>query len=135
MTIGRTQLITAALALVVPALASAQDVAPARVFSGDGHAYEVTCNENGFVLTSLHPVYRFIENGALSSIEEGVETIYLGKSCDAFTETFGTGTWGRANGGFLATFDRFSIGFPRQEPFCVDDVAAGIEDAIVCPLP
>ncbi len=133
MIINPTQMISAALVALVPTLGSAQE-APSLVVSGDGHAYNVTCNENGFVLTSLYPVFRFIENGASSSIEDGIETIYLGKSCDAFTETFGTGVWGRANGGFIATFDRFSIGFPRQAPYCPNDDAAGFDLAKDCPL-
>ena len=114
---------------------AAQESDPAHAISGDGHAYDVTCNANGFVLTSLHPVYRFIENGALSTIEEGIETIYLGKSCDAFTSTFGEGHWGWANGGYLASFDSFRIGFPRQEPFCPESSKASLDFAVSCPLP
>lgn len=126
----------ALVALIFPAFAWAQEAETPLAYSGDGHAYEVSCNENGFVLTSLYPVFRFIENGAASTIEEGIETIYLGRSCDAFTKTFGEGQWGWANGGFIATFDRFSIGFPRQEPFCPRQYAASDLDFVIdCPLP
>ena len=123
------------LVLAFPAVTAAQDGDVHRAFSADGHAYNVTCNENGFVLTSVYPVFRFIENGALSTIEEGIEVLYLGKSCDAFTQTFGKGEWGWANGGYLATFDRFSIGFPRQEPSCPENAAQSLTLETNCPLP
>ncbi|MDG1861669.1 MAG: hypothetical protein P8J02_00355 [Yoonia sp.] len=58
----------------------------------------------------------------------------MGKSCDAFTPTFGKGTWGLANGGFVVIFDDYRIGFPRQGPFCDPDGGATVAFDLNCPL-
>lgn len=86
--------------------------------SSAGHRYEYKCNKHGLVLSSKHPISRFVGSGAGTSIVEGIETIFLGVSCDAQHKVFGTGKWGWANGGFLIEFDKTSIGFPRQELHC-----------------
>lgn len=122
------------LCVVLPSFAAADTHADNRAFSTDGHSYQMACNTNGFVLTSDYPVARFIENGVLSEIEEGIETLYLGKSCDAFTQVYGNGTWGLANGGFAVSFDDYRIGFPRQAPFCEPDAAPDVTFAFDCPL-
>ncbi|MDH3262439.1 MAG: hypothetical protein OEM24_00405 [Paracoccaceae bacterium] len=84
--------------------------------SSDGDEYRASENEHGGALTSLYPKARFIEAGAESRVVRGIETIYFGRSCDAFTEAFGQGTWNWSNGGFRVTFDNGKIlGFPRQE--------------------
>lgn len=117
-----------------PAFALAEGAGDNRAFSSDGHSYKMICNENGFVLTSEYPTARIIENGVLSEVIEGIETVYLGKTCDAFTQAFGEGTWGLANGGFAVNFDDFRIGFPRQGPFCEPGEGEAVMFDFNCPL-
>jgi len=87
--------------------------------SGAGHIYEGWCNAHGYVIQSKYPVGRFLGVGA-DGPTIGIETIYLGKGCDAFSEAFGSGEWGWANGGFTVDFPSMTFGFPRQEVFCAD---------------
>lgn len=101
-------------ASLMPSLAAAQYI------SGDGHQYELSCNDNGFVLTSQYPVSRWTGMGADTQVITDTEVLMLGNSCDAINEVFGSGTWMWANGGFMAEFDSYRIGFPRQELSCVD---------------
>ena len=58
--------------------------------------YTATQNDHGAFLTSKY------------------ETIYLGNSCDALSDTGEEGTWAWANGGFLIVFPERRNGFPRQ---------------------
>ena len=69
------------------------------IISGRGVEYTVLYNKNGAVLTST-----FTKN-----------ILYVGKDCDSFSKKYGKGTWGRANGGLLISFENKSFGFPRQE--------------------
>lgn len=82
--------------------------------SGEGHQYRYEQNANGAVLSSLYPVARFVGTGAAAQIETGTEILYLGRDCDAFSQTLGHGTWSWANGGFVVEFGHHRIGFPRQ---------------------
>lgn len=102
-------------ALVV--VAAAQN---ATAYTSGGHSYDLTCNDNGYALTSRYPVSRMIGSGASSQVFERIETLYLGRDCDAFHELFGAGNWCWANGGFTAQFQAFRYGFPRQELSCPD---------------
>lgn len=100
--------------LVVTGRARAEDY-----ISSSGHSYILSCNKDGYVLTSRYPVSRWIGEGYQTRAITDREAIYLGKSCDAFHEVLGKGTWGWANGGFAATFENDTrIGFPRQELQC-----------------
>lgn len=112
------RLFLAVLLAMPPAMAEAQYV-------GDNHTWLLTCNASGYQLTSKYPVSRFVEGGADSRTTEEVETLYLGRSCDARHKLLGKGKWCQANGGFTAEFDGgASIGFPRQELSCPDGGAA-----------
>ena len=92
---------------------------PFFYISGAGHAYTLDCNRNGYVLTSVNPVGRRIgEDGASIQTIYDTETIYLGASCDAYSELLGNGEWAWANGGFIVDFGDFRIGFPRYELQC-----------------
>ncbi len=85
--------------------------------SSDGDRYTAEANHNGVVLTSVYPKARFIEDGTTSSILEGVEVLFLGSSCDAYSKAFGDGNWGWGNGGFVIDFDGGKrLAFPRQAP-------------------
>lgn len=91
---------------------------PASAFvSSAGHVYSGQCNAHGMVLQSQHPVGRHLGVGADGPTVE-IETVYLGKGCDAYSERLGGGEWGWANGGFTIDFPDASISFPRQEVYC-----------------
>ena len=84
--------------------------------SSFGDKYTASRNADGGILTSHYPKAWFVEGGASSYVEEGIDKIYFGKSCDAFHKVFGKGTFGWANGGFVVEFASGTrIGFPRQE--------------------
>ncbi|MBI1220300.1 MAG: hypothetical protein GC186_17335 [Rhodobacteraceae bacterium] len=104
------------LLLAVP-VAFPLHAASRTVVSSEGDTYYATENANGGILTSKYPRPRYIEQGAASHVIDGKEVIYFGRSCDAFTKAYSVGTWGWANGGFVATFNNGArIGFPRQDP-------------------
>ncbi len=109
-----------ALASAVAAMTMPPMAAPASAHVSDNHTWNLTCNGSGYRLTSKYPVSRFIEAGVESTSTEEVETIYLGKSCDASHKLFGKGAWCWANGGFHVTFKDHQFGFPRQELSCPD---------------
>lgn len=111
-----------AVATVAATVAVAQ---PAQV-SSEGHKYALTCNANGYVMTSRNPVVRRVGSGAESHFVTGTETIYLGRSCDAFHATFGAGSWCWGNGGFVVELPGGRIGFPRQELYCPSADSLGL---------
>ena len=90
----------------------------ANAYVSDGHEYSSSCNPDGYVLTSLYPISRAVGQGAMTKYVKGIETIYLGRSCDAFHPLYGSGTWCWANGGFVAEFAEARFGFARQELSC-----------------
>jgi len=107
----------------MPALALLAAAPQAYGYTADGIDYDVACNASGYVLTSKQPVTRMVPTPVDAEPVVGIETIYLGKSCDAFHALYGTGKWCWANGGFLAEFPRHSFGFGRQELSCPGDEA------------
>ena len=94
--------------------------AAASEYIADYHKWKLSCNASGYVLKSKYPVARFSEAGADSKQTEQIETIYLGKNCDASHKLFGKGKWCWANAGFSATFNDHEFRFPRQELVCPD---------------
>lgn len=108
-------LVSLSLALILSITsASAQHVRT----SASGYEYSLTCNSNGYVLTPTNPLHVFADTSIASSLIRGTEVIFLGRSCDAFSQTLGGGTWCWANGGFSADLGSTSISFPRQELYC-----------------
>lgn len=104
------------LAITIAIGASALAIQTGHAYtSGEGHAYTLTCNSNGYILRSIAPVSRFIGQGANTRVLRNTEVIYLGRSCDAFSDVLGQGKWCWANGGFVAELEGARIGFPRQE--------------------
>ena len=91
--------------------------AAAGYISG-GHQYDLACTKDGYQLKSKHPVSRAIGSGAGTRYITERETLFLGRSCDAYLKPFGYGSWCWGNGGFVAEFDEDRIGFPRQELWC-----------------
>ncbi|RYH05872.1 hypothetical protein [Tropicimonas sp. IMCC6043] len=97
--------------------------------SWNGHQYTLTCNADGIVLKSVFPVVRFAGHGAGMREIVGIETLYLGRNCDAWSEALGTGHWRWSNSGFWAVFEQREIRFVRQEPICPGSIAF---DIFVC---
>lgn len=91
---------------------------PSIAYVADGHEYDLTCTDDGYQLTSKYPVSRTVGSGAGTRYITERETLYLGRSCDAYLKPYGYGSWCWANGGFVAEFDEERIGFPRQELWC-----------------
>ncbi|WP_446008492.1 hypothetical protein [Candidatus Electrothrix sp.] len=72
----------------------------AAYVDGSGIEYTTTKNEHGVI---------FKANNV---------TLYLGKSCDAYSPQFGRGSWAWANGGVMVKLEKKEIGFPHQDsPF------------------
>ncbi|MHA6266573.1 hypothetical protein ACXYMP_06880 [Aliiroseovarius sp. CAU 1755] len=109
-----------AIAIALCASTSASNGEPVRT-SASGHDYELSCNSNGYILRSKAPVSRFIGQGANTQVLRRTEVIYLGRSCDAYSEVLGGGGWCWANGGFIVDLDGERLGFPRQELLCVEE--------------
>ena len=99
-------------ALLMPLAALVQD---GGYISNFGDEYSLEQNANGAVLRSRYPKAWFIEGGANSRVEHGIDVIYLGKSCDAEHPIWGQGKWWWANGGFGVDLDGLNYRFPRQE--------------------
>lgn len=97
----------------------------ASAYVSGGHEYSSSCNPDGYVLTSLYPVVREMGQGAMTQHISGIESIYLGRSCDAFHPLYGDGSWCWANGGFVAEFAEARFGFARQELSCQAGVDPG----------
>jgi hypothetical protein len=71
--------------------------------------YAVDCNADGFVLAAT----------------DGSETLYLGRSCDAFGTGLGEGRWCWGNGGVSVELRGGQRGFARQELTCPTNAALG----------
>ncbi|WP_424987546.1 hypothetical protein [Microbulbifer sp. S227A] len=83
-----------------------------QTYSANGVNFVMDCNASGFVLTADNAVAQSQGTGGTNT------TIYLGKSCDTYGETLGTGRWCWGNGGFVASFEGTRFGFARQELYC-----------------
>ena len=90
----------------------------ATIVSSDGHEYDITCNLLGYRLISKYPIVRPVGVGAATQYFKENEILFLGKSCDALSETWRTGKWCWQNGGVLVDFAKIKIGFPRGEISC-----------------
>lgn len=68
--------------------------------TGQGVYYQEFYNKHGVRLTS------------------NKEVIYLGRSCDAYSPKWGSGSWTQSNGGILVTFNNgITRGFPKQQVY------------------
>ena len=90
----------------------------AGAYTSEGHEYDLSCNENGYVLRSQDRVSRTTERGGVARTVTRRETLYLGRSCDAFHRLFGVGKWCWTDQGFGAEFIEQSIWFPEQQLLC-----------------
>ena len=103
------------------------DASESFAYVSNGHEYEGNCNTDGYVLKSKYPVTRTIGKGYKTEYVSGIEKLYLGRTCDAYHEIYGSGRWCWANGGFIAEFADARFPFARQELFCPSDEDLGLE--------
>jgi hypothetical protein len=119
------------MTLMLSAHSAAAVFAEQTRVSSEGHEYELTCNQDGFVLSSLYPVARTVGRGAATQYVSEIEKLYLGRSCDAASPSQGEGEWCWANGGFKVDFAEGVVGFPRQELYC--SVSEELGNTCICP--
>ena len=121
------------LAAVAVLLAMLMGAAPpAQAYTADNHEWTLQCNSDGYRLTSRTPITRVVGVGANRQQMQGVERLYLGRSCDAQHTVFGRGSWCWANGGFVAEFGNDRVGFGRQELICRGGENAAFEQNCRC---
>lgn len=84
--------------------------------SNTGHDYKPACNSNGYVLTPIAPVSRYLGQGAQTHIQRQTEVIYLVQSCDVYSELLGNGQWCWANGG-VSILPILGLVFPVRSYF------------------
>ncbi len=92
-----------------------------QYLSTNGAVFSFEQNQHGAVLTSIEQT----GNASASSVSgpriHVGDVIYLGKSCDAFSEKFGEGSWMAISAGFVVDFAIGRIAFPGQ----AIEIAAG----------
>ena len=93
----------------------------AAAYTSDGNEYDLTCNANGYVLRSQDRVSHSFERDGRTRTVTRRETLYLGRSCDAFHRTFRVGKWCWTERGFGAEFVEKSFWFPEQKLLCPGD--------------
>ncbi len=94
-------------------------------------SFDATCNASGYVLTPDAPE----RAGALGS-EFLAANLYLGVSCDAYSESLGEGAWCWANGGVQVEFSGEAFGLWRYElPQCAEHASSTACGCWEAPLP
>lgn len=87
-----------------------------QYLSADGGLFSYEKNRHGAVLTSVDPSGGALLAGTSNrSVVASGNALYLGRSCDAFSEQFGDGRWFTTEGGFLVEFPGVQVVFPGQE--------------------
>ena len=87
-------------------------------YSNEGDLYFGSLNEDGVVLTSKYPKAWFHgEPSQDHTASEKRAIIFLGRSCDAVHNEYGTGIWSWWNDSFAVTFGNHRISFANQELF------------------
>ncbi len=75
-------------------------------------------NSHGVVLRSDGKMYKYSRSRGFYPVQ-GVKvkkfTLYVGKSCDTYSKTYGRGYWEQNNGGFILYFKKDSFSFIHQE--------------------
>lgn len=104
--------------MFAPGLVGAQDL---QFISTDGDLFSYEKNRHGAVLTAIDPSENpLVKQPIVSGIPLG-DVIYLGRSCDAFSDRLGDGTWRATAAGFVVVFRARRVVFPGQ----VIDVSSG----------
>ncbi len=106
------------LVLVFAPFAGAAIAQDRQYVSLDGDLYGYEQNIHGAVLTPVDGVSPVVPPN--NAEENATEVIYLGRSCDAFSEALGEGVWNQRDGGFVVEFPETQIAFPGQS-IDVDD--------------
>ncbi len=85
-----------------------------QYLSTDGTVFAFEENRHGAVLTSIEPTETpLVIDGAAPRIAVG-DILYLGRSCDAFSDDFGEGRWSMTSAGFIVEFLTIRLAFPGQ---------------------
>ena len=104
------------LSLVFGFLGSAAWAQEPQYLSGDGVLFDYTLNRHGVVLTAREQADGIFLNGASSDpVARPGDVVYLGRACDAFSESLGKGHWTATEGGFSVRFRRAELTFPGQD--------------------
>ncbi len=96
---------------MVASMAAAQDL---RFVSTDGDLFAFEENRHGAVLTALPSDGAAIIGTPGQRLTRSGDIVYLGRSCDAFSERFGGGSWRWTDGGFIVFFGATRLSFPGQ---------------------
>lgn len=87
-----------------------------RFLSATGDIFRAEQNRHGAVLTAIplgdNPI---VDPAARDPLTEPGDIVYLGRSCDAFSERFGDGNWRWTDGGFFVFFEETRFAFPGQK--------------------
>ena len=104
------------LSIAAMLLAGAAWAQGTQYLSTDGALFTFEKNQYGAVLTSVAPKDEplIVMDEPVSPIDVG-DVLYLGRSCDAFSQEFGDGSWNWTNGGFIVDFPGLRVAFPGQE--------------------
>ncbi len=97
--------------LMVASTAAAQDL---RFVSADGDLFAFEENRHGAVLTALPSTSSAIIGTPEQRLTRSGDIVYLGRSCDAFSDRFGDGRWRWTDGGFIVFFGATRLSFPGQ---------------------
>lgn len=106
------------LVIVTASLLATSPAGAASLTAVLGEAdYELRCNANGYVIR-LNPLGIAAIEDAIGRSARGGGRVYLGRSCDAASDSFGAGKWCLAAGGFLVDLEGVTLDFPEQRPAC-----------------
>lgn len=110
------------LSIVAIFMSGAAGAQTTQYLSTDGALFAFEKNQHGAVLTSVEPkdAPLIVNDAGAPRIDVG-DVLYLGRSCDAFSQEFGDGSWSWTNGGFIVEFPGIRVAFPGQ----AIDVAPG----------
>lgn len=104
------------LSLVFGFLGSAAWAQEPQYLSGDGVLFDYTLNRHGVVLTAREKADGiFLDTDSSDPVARPGDVVYLGRACDAFSETLGEGRWSATEGRFRVSFHRAELAFPGQD--------------------
>lgn len=83
--------------------------------AANGDVFSIEENRHGAILTAIPRDQAPVVSGVsgLAIFQPG-DVLYLGRSCDAFSQELGEGRWEASTAGFTVAFDTLQISFPGQ---------------------
>jgi hypothetical protein len=106
-------LLAAAAAIAATSMADAESL---TAVVGDGD-YELQCNANGYVV-QFNAAGSGAIREAIGNTRRGEPPLYLGRSCDAASDSLGGGKWCWGVGGFVVDLAEATLDLPGQRPGC-----------------